>query len=93
VHGFLAVDLAVSLSPLFFVCLAWLLSSMHLLDATIAREAIARGLGIKAALAGIITGFLGIAAAGVGGFGRLWPRAVLPLALSFASYFAAVYIL
>ena len=93
VHGFLVADLVVSLSPLFFVCLAWLLSSMRLLDATIAHDAIARGLGAKAALAGIVTGFLGIAAAGVGGFRQLWVRAVLPLALSFASYLAAIYML
>jgi hypothetical protein len=93
VDGFLRAALIVSLSPLFFVFLGGMLAFFHLVDANIAREAVARGLGAHAALAGVITGIVALGVAGYGGFRRLWPRAVLPLALSAASYFAAIYIL
>jgi len=93
VDGFLRVALIVALSPLFFVLLGATLGYFHLVDGAVAREAVARGLGAHAALAGVITGIVALGVAGYGGFRRLWPRAVLPLALSLASYLAAIYIL
>jgi hypothetical protein len=93
VNGFLRAALVVALSPLFFVLLGATLGFFHLVDPAIGREAVGRGLAAHAALAGVITGIVALGVAGYGGFRRLWPRAVLPLALSVASYLAAIYIL
>jgi len=93
VHGFLRVTLYVSLAPLFFAVLGILLGKLNLLDPVIAHDAVARGLAARTALAGVITSIVALGVAGYGGFRTLWPRAVLPLALSIAGYFAAVYVL
>lgn len=85
--------LIISLAPLFFAALGAGLVALQLLDPTVAHDVIARGLGARVAIAGAITGIVALGVAGYGGFSRLWPRAVLPLALSVASYLAAVYIL
>ena len=93
VHGFLIADLVVSLTPLFFVLLGSLLSALGLLDPQIANQTIAKGLGARAAIAGVITGFIGLAVAALGDIGRLWPRAALPLMLSAASYVGIMFVL
>ena len=93
VEGFLRVALIVALAPLCFAILGAALAALRLLDLNIAHDVIGRGLGARVAIGGVITGIVALGVAGYGGFSRYWPRAALPLALSIASYFAAIYIL
>jgi hypothetical protein len=69
------------------------MGALHLADAAIARQVIARDLGAKAAGAAIITAMVGFGAAWIGDFPRLWSRAALALCIAVASHFAVAYII